>query len=83
MDCVWNPKDKIYYPHFITVVKLGDQANAGIPTPIKLLRTVLFLSSRMLALLRAETAGDPLAQEPSSLLWEGREEQQLLDISLN
>lgn len=75
MDCAWNPKDKMYYFHFITVVKLGDQANARILAPLKLLRTVLFLSSRMLALLRAGRAGGPSG--PGALLWEGKEEQQL------
>ena len=41
----------------MTVVKLGDQANAGIPAPLKLLRTILYLSSRLLALLSPEQEG--------------------------
>lgn len=57
INCIWNPKDKIYYPLFLTVVKLGDEANAGIPAPLKLLRTILYLSSLLLALPSPEQEG--------------------------
>lgn len=49
----------------MTVVKLGDQANAGFPAPCKLLRAILYLSGWLLALLSLE-------QEELGTLWPRR-----------
>jgi len=76
MDYIWSPKGKINYLIFMRVIKLGDQANAGLPAPIKLMRTVLHCSSGLLVPLSWSRRGwGPSG--PEALLPEGKEEQQL------